>query len=284
MDPKNPNEDPQGVKDETGAPPAPASQEPPQEPAAQPAPAPVADPSKGGGVTPAGKTYTEAEVNRMMHDRTKDFSATKKSLEAYAALGTPEEIAAKLKGPTPPPASGPQLDDDDKKLKEYMLKLYPELKELSKLGKLDDQQLAFVDSLRQREVEAGKEYLTKAESEIDAHCAASKIEGDDKKALLRDMVAVVITSNPTLASRFQARDASVVGEALKMVSGFMGAPTAASPSPLAAAQAAAAAKTKGAQIKAPIPPGGIGAPLTKDRKKTEEERLDDAFKAIQKQP
>ena len=77
-----------------------------------------ADTPRGGGETPAGKTYTEEEVNRIMHERTKDYASMKRDLDSYRSFGTARELQeklSKLQAPVAPNAAPAyQPDDDDK--------------------------------------------------------------------------------------------------------------------------------------------------------------------------
>ena len=275
MDPKIP-----GVTDSSATPaPEPQVQQP--EPAAQPAPAPAAAPTQDGGVTSGGKVYTEAEVNSMMHARTKDYAEMRKQLDSYRQHGTLEELAAKLK---PSPASGqpaeqgqPALDADEQKFVEFLKKVLPELKSLESLKGLDPEKIAFLNQLRDREVSSQQAYIQSAEQAINAHCDSLGQKTEAQKDMVREMISATILSTPELYKRFQEKDPNVVSDAIKLASATLGVPQAPA---VGVQQAQAAAKAKAAQIKPPLPAGGLPAPLTKDRKLSDEERLEAAFQSV----
>ncbi len=270
-----------GEKEE-GASPASDTQVQQQEPAAQPAPAPAAAPTPDGGVTPGGKTYTEAEVQSIMHARTKDYAEMRRQLDAYRQHGSVDEIATKLKPSQAQAASqeqaGQQLDDDEKKFVAYLKKVLPELRSLDSLKGLDADKINFLNQMREREIAAEQAYVGSAEQAIMSHCDSVGLKTDAQKSMMREVVAATIISTPELHNRFTAKDPTVIADAIKLVSGALGAPAAPS---LSVQQAQAAAKAKAGSIKPPLPAGGVAAPVTKDRKLTEEERLEAAFKAIQ---
>lgn len=272
-----------GVKEDAAAAPAaePQANQPVPEPQPQSAPEPTGSPSTDGGVTPAGKMYTEAELNAIMHERTKGFSSVKKELESYKALGSVDELSKVAKKPasSEDPAPSPALDPDDQKFVAYLKRVLPELSRLEALGKLEPQQLEYLNDLRQREETKRQDYVNRSEQEIYTYCDTKGIKDESARVMTRDLIAVAIMNSPALAARWRENDPSVVSEAVKILGSTLN-PAAAPAKDMAALQTQAAAKAKAAVIKPPLPTGGVAAPITKDRKLTDDERVDAAWNAI----
>lgn len=266
-----------GVKLDEGAAPAPSTQ--PDPASGAPAPAASGQPSTDGGVTPGGeKRYTQAEVQAILHERTRGMSQIRKEYETYRSLGTLEELQAKLK---PAPAAQPQddgLEEDDRKFKAYLAKVYPGLKKLDEPSPVTAEHLQFIQGLQAREAKAHERYMESTESEIYKHCDANKITDETHRRIMRDAIASVILNDPALAQRFEQRDPGTVSDAVKLFQRLNPGMN-----DIAAAQAAAAAKGKAGGIKAGMPSGGVAAPITKDKKLSDEERLDQAWKSLQGQ-
>lgn len=266
-----------GVKDESqGAAPAPESQDlapkdgaPASQPAAEVTP-------KGGDVTPAGeRTYTQAEVNRIMHERTKDYAAMKSRLEAYGSLGEVEDLKKRLTPAQPPKAEEPvQLDEDDKKFVAYMDKLYPGLKDLGKGPSVSAEEYAFIQQLQKREAEGQAAFLKASEAEVFAFCDSRNIKDDAQRVIVRDMIASVILNDPAIAAKWAHRDPSVMKDAIDAYKKLAGSPT------VAEDQAAAALKKKAQFLKPPLPAGAHPAPITQQKKLSDDERVDAAFAAL----
>lgn len=271
-----------GEKETPAAPPAEGTQVIQSSPENQPAPEPSGNPSTDGGVTPGGKTYTEAEMTSIMHERTKGMSDMRKQLDAYRSLGSVEEIQALRKMPVPneePKSSEPVLDDEEKKFRNYLLKLMPELTRMETLKGLDGDKVAFLEQLREREVAQREAYVSKSEQDVAAYCDSLNIKEESKQVMVRDMIATIIMNSPEVSKKWAANDPSAVKDAVEIFKSTLGLGQSVK-TQLAEEQGKAAAKTKAATIKAPIPPGGVSAPITKERKLTDEERLDAAFRSL----
>ena len=247
----------------------------------QPASPAAGNPSMDGGVTAGGKTYTEAELTEIMHERTKNFAAIKRQHDAYSALGSVDEIQSKLKGGSPQPAVVPEtpMDEDEKKFVAYLKKVIPGLSKLEQLGGLDEDKIAFLNEMRERQQADKQDYVGKSEEAVFTHCETLGIKDEAQRVMVRDMVAVAIMNSPEISAKWAKNDPSAVTDALKIVSTLAG-PKADPKVQIAAQQVVAAAKAKATLVKPPLPPGGVGAPITQERKLTAEERLDAAFKAV----
>lgn len=265
-----------GVKDESqGAAPAPESQDTKPEGGA-PAPEGSGAPSQGGSEKPAGeRTYTQAEVNRIMHERTKDYAAMKARLDAYGSLGDVEDLKKRLTPAQPPKAEEPvQLDEDDKKFVAYMDKLYPGLKDLGKGPSVSAEEYAFIQQLQKREAEGQAAFLKASEAEVFAFCDSRNIKDDAQRVIVRDMIASVILNDPAIAAKWAHRDPSVMKDAIEAYKKLSGSPA------VADDQAAAALKKKAQFLKPPLPAGAHPAPITQQRKPSDDERVDAAFAAL----
>jgi hypothetical protein len=268
--------DKEGVKDAGGTPP-PANPQTETKPDESSAGADKSA-SAGGDVTPAGKTYTEEQLNAIMHERTKGFADMRKEYERYKELGSPDDLRSKLHPATQPAPQAkdtqPGLDEDDKKFQEYLLKVFPELKNLNKL---DESKLGFLNSMVAKDQEASQKFTAESESAVGKYCETSGIKDEQAQVIIRDAIAAVILNTPALMQRWQSRDASVIPEAIKTLESSIGKKSA-----TADAQALSGTKAKVEQVKQPLPNGGLPAPITKEKKLTEEQRLDAAFAMLSK--
>ena len=230
----------------------------------------------GGGETPAGKTYTEEEVNRIMHERTKDYASMKRDLESYRSLGSAREIQEKLK-PAPATQSAAQSyqpDEDDKKFLTYLGKLMPNMSKLDLLAKLEGN-MGFIESLRQEREAQQQAFVDDSQNKVFEFCDSIGAKDDSQKAVIRDAVAAAILNDPKLAARWDKHDASVITDAIKVLETTLGKRT-----EVAAKQDLSAGKAKVEKIQAPLPKGGVGAPIVKERKLDDDERAEAAWKRL----
>lgn len=263
-----------GVKPEDGAAPAPETQDPAAD-GGTPAPEPKVPPTEGGD-TPQGKpekTYTQAEVNRIMHERTKDYAALKEQLESYSKLGSVEDLHKRLTPqPQAQPAAGGELDEDDKKFLAYLQKLG-----LKPGTGLDEKTQGFLANIQRREEAAHAAYVKSSEDAVLKLCDTLKVTEDHQRVMVRDMVAAIILNDPALFQKWNMRDPSVMTDAIAVYSKLQGTASADD----AAAKAALAKKSAGF-VKPPLPPGGIPAPITARKQPTDDERLDAAWESLRK--
>lgn len=237
-------------------------------------------PAKGADETGAGKTYTQEEVNRIMHERTKDYSSMKRDLETYRQFISEQESRAKqVQAPAAPQApSAPELDEDDKKFKAYLEKMYPGMDKLSLLGKLDDKRMGFIEALQQKdEAEKGK-FVDSSEQEVFKFCEGINAKDEAAKSVVRDAVAAAILNDPKLAEKWERRDPTVIADAIKVLETTLGKRT-----EVTSAQNLSSVKAKVEKIQTPMPKGGIPAPISKEKSLTEDERVSKAWDALQKQ-
>lgn len=231
----------------------------------------AAAPAKGGDETPVGKTYTQEEVTNMMHERTKDYASMKRDLETYRAFIAEQDEKAK-RAPTPaapPPPASPELDEDDKKFVDYLKKVVPEL---GRLGKLDETRLGFIERLQQKEEAERNQFVESSEQEVFKFCDTISAKDDAQKAVVRDAVAAAIMNDPKLMEKWERRDASVISDAIKVLETTLG-----KRSEVAGKQDLSSVKAKVEKIQAPLPKGGIPAPVTKPKVLTEDERVERAW-------
>ena len=234
-------------------------------------------PAKGADETGAGKSYTQEEVNRMMHERTKDYSSMKRDLETFRAFKSEQEAKAKL-APTPaaPQApSAPELDEDDKRFLEYMQKMFPGIDKLSLINKLDDKRMGFIEALQQKEEVEHTKFVESSEGEVFKFCDTINAKDDSAKSVVRDAVAAAILNDPKLADKWNRRDPTVIADAIKVLETTLGKRT-----EVSAKQDLSSVKAKVEKIQSPMPKGGIPAPISKEKTLTEDERVNRAWDAL----
>ena len=234
---------------------------------------------KGGDETPAGKTYTEEDVNRMMHERTKDYASMKRDLESYRAFGSAQEIQTKLT-PKPAPAAPPApaelaMDEDDKKFDAYMRKMYPGISKLGMLGKLDESRLGFIEALQRKDEAEKEKYVDGAQNEVFKFCDTINAKDEAQKVVVRDAIAAAILNDQALAERWDRRDPTVIADAIKVLETTLGKRT-----EVAGKQDLSSVKAKVEKIQAPLPKGGVPAPISKPKNLTEDERVEKAWGAL----
>jgi len=227
------------------------------------------EPTTDGGVTAGGKTYTEEEVNKILHMRTKEMSDMKKEYERYKSLGKYEDLSAKIKPAPKEEQAAPALSDDDKKFVDYLKQVVPGL---GKLDKFSDEHLSVIEAYRAREEKANQRYVSKMEDEVAKYCDTIGVKDEGQKKGFLDLVASVISTNEELHERFIDRDPGVIGEAIKRLQENFGAKLAKKE-----VSEASGIKAKVEKIQQPLPTGGIPAPISKERKLSDEERLDAAW-------
>ncbi len=242
-----------------------------------PSPEPEA-PAKGADDTGAGKSYTQEEVNRIMHERTKDYSSMKRDLETYRQFISEQEAKAKnAPAPAAPQApSAPELDEDDKKFIAYMQKVFPGIDKLGLIGKLDDKRMGFIEALQQKEEVEKTKFVDSSEQEVFKFCEGINAKDESAKSVVRDAVAAAILNDPKLAEKWERRDPTVIADAIKVLETTLGKRT-----EVAAKQDLSSVKAKVEKIQSPMPKGGIPAPISKEKSLTEDERVNKAWDALQ---
>ena len=240
---------------------------------AEPTPAPETEtPAKGADDTGAEKTYSQAEVNEIMHKRTKDYSAMQRDLETYRAY-----ISEQKAKPAPAPAQAPtmpELDEDDKKFVDYLKKVMPGI---NRTDQFSDAQKGFIERLQAKEEFERKTFTESAEGDVFKFCDTINAKDDGQKAVVRDAVAAVILNDAKLAEKWERRDPSVISDAIKVLETTLG-----KRSEVSANQNLSSVKARVEKIQQPFPKGGIPAPITKPKVYTEDERVAMAWESLQK--
>jgi hypothetical protein len=221
----------------------------------------TSDSSSMGDVKPQPKTYTEEEINQILHERTKSYSEKIKQYEEKlkAASGEPKDPMSNLSA-------------EDKKFIEYLKKIQPYIGQPS----LKEEDLKFVELLRQREQAETNNFLSEGDKVVKGLASELKIT-DNRIEVLKDAIASIILSDDSLKSRLVRRDVSVFKDAFGVFkSTFQPVISNAAKSEVSKV---VKAKENVANVKQPVK-GGISAPLTKKDKMTHEEFLEAAFKRI----
>ena len=233
-------------------------------------------PAKDGDETPAGKSYTQEEVNEIMHARTKDYASMKRDLDMYRAfVSEQKERAQKAPAPIAPQApAASELDEDDKKFVDYLKKVIPGI---DRLGKLDEKQLGFLSGLQQREEAEQAKFTESSEQKVNDFCDSISAKDDAQRAVIRDAVAAAILNDPKLYEMWVNRDGNVVADAVKVLETTLGRR-----SEVANKQDLSAIKAKVEKIQAPLPKGGVPAPISKPKTVSDDERVDKAWDALSK--
>lgn len=271
------NHEESGVKDESTAAPAEDTQD--TKDSGSTSPEDKGAPATDGGETAGGKTYTQEEVNRLMHERTRDYASMKRDLDSYRTLGSAQEIHARLT-PRPAPAAPPapatqEMDEDDKKFDAYMRKMYPGISKLEILAKFDDSRMGFIERLQAREAAEVRKFQNTAQDEVFKFCDTINAKDEAQKVVVRDAVAAAILNDPKLAERWDQRDPTVIADAIKVLESTLGKRT-----EVAGKQDLSAVKAKVEKVQQPMPKGGIPAPISKPKTISDDERVDKAWGAL----
>lgn len=230
-------------------------------------------PTQEGGVnTQAVKTYTEEDLNKIIHERTKSYSEKIKQYEEmlrkYKEKYEKEEVSQKAE---------PQddLSEEDKRFLEYLnKKIIPRLN----LG-FKPEQTQFLEYVRMREEAENNRFMTNGENTIKELAKELKIP-DNKIEILKETIASIILNDDGLKTKFILRDPSVFKDAFDVFKNtFNGLATNTAKEEV---KKVVQTKTSMANVKPPVTQG-IGAPLTEKKKLSDEELIEAAFKRLTSQ-
>lgn len=227
---------------------------------------PIAD--KSGAETPAQtkeRTYREKEVSEIVSKRVNEWSQLGKPEELKAKLAEYERMKAAF-APKPEPTQ-PAEDPQAKQVREYMEKLYPELKSL---GQFQAQYQAQAQAAVQAVTDRNLEVMGKLVEE----------SGFSKEVLpfIDNAVADSIRSSKEDLAKYQeTADPEIIKKHYNLVkTGFL--------SRLGAVKNAEYEAKKGSTKNLPpaFPKGGIPAPTSKQKKLTDSERQAAAHEMLSK--
>jgi len=221
-------------------------------------------PTQGSGVnTAVGKTYTEEEVNQILHARTKEYSEKLKKYESL--VGDNKQTDEALS----------ELSQEDIAFMNYFKsKILPKIQ--SEL--LPKEQIEFLSGLMERERASTNMFLKEGESIIKDLSAKNGL-GEDKIDMIKDIIASVILNNPDLQSRFVMKDKTVFEEAYKRFYGMFSKTI--EENTKQKVKNIIDTKTNVANVKQPIKEG-IGAPITEKKPLSDSELIDRAFNMLNK--
>lgn len=244
----------------------------------------------GSDISGSQKTYTEQELQDIIHKRTKGDSEKLRNYEAavnqYKLLGSPEEIYKKLSSitqsaPTVNKEPEVKLSPEDERAKQYLLKLIPDLKNIGDINKKiadSDGISSFVREMVAERSMTSQAFVNSSRNELYKICDEIGIKDDSKKALVEEMVAGIIKSDANLARKFALRDMSCIAEAMSTFKSIGGFSTPATNNSSNADLAATKQKT--AALTKQMPKGGSASAIRKTEKLSDDERLEAAFKAV----
>lgn len=224
------------------------------------------EPQSSGVTTAGSKTYTEEDLNRILHARTKEYSEKIKKIE--------EELEKYKKSSSSTNKESQASDDlsaEDKMFLEYFkTKILPKLE----LG-LKSEQQEIINAIIEREKYAQQMYLQSGENYIKEQAAELKVN-EEGVNILKDMVAAKILNDENLLQRFKMRDPNVFKDAFESIKSSFKSII----ENKAKEEVKNIVKTKQAttQVKQPI--SGIGAPITERKPLSDEELLEMAFQRI----
>lgn len=242
------------------------------------------------GAEKAGRTFTDADVQRIVQER----------LKAWSKYGKPEELDAKLseaekirqwgeqmrtqfaggRKDLPGGAAAAPLSEEDKKVQAYLEKIYPGISKWQDQLKSFESRTQELHSFRWQSISDNNrkslsELATKAgyapdqvlQSDPNVPCI-EKYVADSIRGNQADYQAYMQTGDQRIVQKhFEAVD--------KWIKGFAPKPPAA---PAPGADRAVAAK-KIAGLPPRMPAAGVSAPTSGKKKMSDKERIDAAFKA-----
>lgn len=222
--------------------------------------------SQGSGVnTAVGKTYTEEEVNQILHARTKEYSEKLKKYESLIGNSQKNENENALE----------ELSQEDIAFMNYFKsKILPKIQ--SEL--LPKEQVEFLSGLMERERASTNMFLKDGESIIKDLSVKNGLS-EDKIDMVKDIVASVILNNPDLQSRFIMRDKTVFEEAYKRFYGMFSKVI--EENAKSKVKNIIDTKTNVANIKQPIKEG-VGAAITEKKPLSDSELIEKAFSMLNK--
>lgn len=233
-----------------------------------------------GGETPKEKTYTESELQNIIHERTKGYSEKLEDLDTYRQLGTLDDLA-KLRdtngGKVEQPVEEP-LTDEDKRFMSYMEKRYPGLKGLdSKLKVLDklEGQGEFIQGFQGRDQEEWKNFVGDAYSKVGEICKAAGITNEAQVKANADVIAAIIQGDKKLHGKWRRKDSSCINDAMEIIK-----ETTVAPFSRDSLSRKADTKQKTEKLSKSLPSGGVPAASSKEKKLSDNERVDRAFEAL----
>lgn len=222
------------------------------------------DSSQGDVKPQSSKTYTEEEINRILHERTKSYSEKIKQYE--------EMLKSKKEETDPEKDTEYTLSEEDKQFIEYFKKIRNHLGLIS-ISKEDSD---FIATLKSREQAENNRFLSEGEKSIKSLASELKIP-EDKIEILKESIASIILNNDNLKSRLSLRDVNVFKEAFEIFKETF--TNLVNTSAKEKVNQVVKTKEQVANIKQPVKEG-IGAPITKREKMTDDEFLEAAFKKI----
>lgn len=248
------------------------------------------------GAAPAGKTYTDAEVQGIVSKRVNELN------KRWERFGKPEDLDQRLtraqqieqwaeqmragftdKRDLPGRTSAAPLTEEDKKVQQYMERLYPGITKYQERLQAFEGQTQQLNDFRWQQIadrnrQSLSELATKAgykpEQILATDPAAQCIEkyvADSIRGNAKDYQDYLKTGSPEIVKRhFEAVH--------NWIGGFAPKPPAATPPNVTAAKDAA--KLKGLPPR--MPAGGVTAPTSGKKKMSDRERIDAAHAAFSK--
>lgn len=223
--------------------------------------------SQSSGVTTAGaKTYTEEDLNRILHTRTKEYSEKIKKMEEELNKYKQSSSSVNKESQT-----SDDLSAEDKLFLDYLkTKILPRLD----IG-LKSEQQEIINAIIEREKYAQQMYLQSGENYIKEQATEMKLN-EDGINILKDMVAAKILNDEKLLQRFKMRDPNVFKDAFESIKASFKAVI----ENKAKEEVKNIVKTKQATTQVKQPVSGIGAPITEKKPLSDEELLEMAFQRV----
>lgn len=225
--------------------------------------------SSGDVKSDTAKMYTEEEVNRILHMRTKEYSDRMKQYEEMLSkyIQNAPDIKPESKN------DGSDLSDEDKAFINYLkAKVIPHLKDEI----LPKEYLGFIEALREREIAQVNMFMDSGEKTL---LEQMKKDGIPNESLdiVKETVASIILNSNELQSKFVMRDHSVFIDAYKKFAEAFNKQI----KDKAKEEIKKIVQTKENVINVKQPVNeGIGRSATEVKKLTDEEFIESAFKRL----
>jgi len=231
--------------------------------------------TQNAGVTSeAEKEYTKEELNKIMHERTKDYSERLKSYEEkMQELETKINSFSDKKPQMQEKNAEEELTPEDKQFLDYFKK---KIMPLIKDELTPKQQIEYINAMMMREEIDNKNFLNKGETFLKDIITK---QGLDIKNLdvIKDMVASNIMNDEEMTTRFKNKDSKVFEDAYNKIIGLFKKTI--DDKTKENVKKVINTKEKMSNIKQPVK-DGIGVGTTVKKKLSDEELLDLAFKKI----
>lgn len=224
-------------------------------------------PQTSGVNTGVGKTYTEEEVNKILHERTKAYSEKIKKLEEQLS-----SLSSSVKTQEKPLDT--ELTPEEKAFLDFFKNKIMKHLEIPSLSK---EQIEFINYLAEKEKIARENFLKYGEEYLKQSIKEMGLNNEDALVAVKEMVAALILNDETLRQKFVNGDKDVFKDAFEMFKKTFS--DAIKHQTQQEVKKIVQTKSATANVRQPIK-DGINAAITEKKPLSDEEFLEMAFRRL----